>query len=236
MRLIGGKGAWVVIHDPVPLTSTTGYDWFSIRAARLVGTRQVVVHSEAAALEITKVLNRPPRTVLPLPLLRRDVDEQFEHVGGRPSVLVFGQFKPDRDIELLTSLGDRLSSEYELNIVGRRWPAVSGWNVRNEFIPEDEVEPLLAAASVVLIPYRRFYQSDVAIRCIELGVPVVGLASSSLREMLGANSPLLVSHDDPEAWINTIRLAASSGRKAVGLSRVSLYHQTQSAWSAWAKQ
>jgi hypothetical protein len=236
LPLIGGRSAWIVIHDPLPLASTTGYDAISIRAARVFGSQQIIVHSEAAAAEITKVLGRRPKTVLPLPLLPREVNEQPRNVDRRQSILVFGQFKPDRDIALLTRLGDQLASEYELNIVGRRWPTVPGWNVRDEFIPEAEVEPLLSAASVVLIPYRRFYQSDVAIRCIELGVPVVGLASSSLREMLGADSPLLVPRDDAESWVDTIRSAARTGRAAVRQSRTSLYEETLSAWAAWAKQ
>jgi hypothetical protein len=68
----------------------------------------------------------------------------------------------------------------------------------------------LVDAECVLVPYRDYYQSDVAVRAVEAGVPVVGLRHEFIVSLLGADWPGLVEAPHAEAWIHAIIAARSA--------------------------
>jgi hypothetical protein len=82
---------------------------------------------------------------------------------------------------------------------------VRGWAVDARFVPEAELDHLIADAKVVVIPYRRFFQSGIALRCLEQSTLVVGPRGTSLDDLLGPGSPLLVDTDEPDGWTRAIR-------------------------------
>jgi hypothetical protein len=146
------------------------------------------------------------------------------------SVYVLGQYKPDRDIELMESVARELPGDVSLRVAGRGWPEVAGWSVDNRFISEGELETILSGEStVVLVPYRRFFQSGIAMRALENLVPVVGPADSSLAAIFGSLDTL-ASGQEPQAWVRAIDRAFDTDDKTL---RAQLGRQASASSRAW---
>ncbi|MCL9664418.1 hypothetical protein L2091_04150 [Curtobacterium albidum] len=196
-------GSWLTVHDPVPLVRSIGYGRLARAAARVLGHRaRIIVLSQQAFDEARRALPRATIRVLPHPILEPELPRQ------RPEqavLRVLGQYKADRDIDLLRSIAADHPAAL-CTITGRGWPDVVGWDVDNRFVPESELDDLIRSASVVLIPYRRFFQSGVAVRCVEIGTPVVGPSGSSLSDLLGTRADLL-AESTPTDWRRAIRAA-----------------------------
>ena len=94
-------------------------------------------------------------------------------------------------------------------IRGRGWPAIDGWDLDDRFLSEEEFSAEIDAAGVVLIPYQRFYQSGVAIRALEGGVPVVGPQHPFLSNLFGDDT-LVDRRAATERWVEAIVAAMSS--------------------------
>jgi hypothetical protein len=216
LRLALGAGVVgrIVFHDPKPLAAAVGYSKFSSALARLAARRhRVVVHSEAAHAALSATTRAESAAILPLPVTLRPQGESQR--GRRSIVRVLGQFKVDRDLEVLRQIAARLGNDFVLEVHGRGWPEIEGWSVNSRFVSETEFDRLMSTSAVVLIPYRHFFQSDIAVRCIELGVPFVGPRESSLADMLPDSSPLLVSSTGTNAdergrrWVTAIKSACA---------------------------
>jgi hypothetical protein len=220
--------AEIVFHDPEPLNRALGYG----RAARRIGSSShiaspVIVHSRVAAEALRRQASLSIME-LPLPMFppklcsRRDTSETV--------VRVLGQYKPDRDIQAMARLAAEGPEAWRYEVVGRGWPDVVGWRVRSQFVREDEFETLIRNSHAVLIPYRRFFQSEVALRCLELGTPIVGPRCSSLQELLGTHSQWLVTNDQ---WLPpTIAAVRANEHEVHGIASAA-YEQAQIAWAKW---
>ncbi|QGG40034.1 glycosyltransferase [Aeromicrobium yanjiei] len=171
-------------------------------------------------------------TLLNHPLLTEREQVAPRNNAGRPSVLVFGQFKPDRDIDLMAQLSESMGSGVDFRVSGRGWPDIAGWDMDRRFVPELEIDPLIRSASAVLIPYRRFFQSGVAIRCLEQGTPVVGPAESSLAEVL-LDDRLLGKDEDVSSWVCAIRAAIDTNREDWAKVRRRYLEGTDAQWTEW---
>jgi glycosyltransferase involved in cell wall biosynthesis len=234
-----GHRASLVVHDTRPLTSAVGYHrvWQGL-AVVLDRWVEVVVHSHQARDDLQSPGLTRRATLLPHPVLAPQPSADTAPPAASPAsrecpvVRVLGQFKPDRDVPGLAALAAELDGRCRLEIVGRGWPAVPGWAVRDAFVPEGELDELLATSDAVVIPYRRFYQSGVALRALEHGVPVVGPAASSLATLCGPSSRLLVG---PDGWAESVAYAVSpDGRaEARDIARRWRAHAV-AVWSAWA--
>lgn len=220
----------IVMHDPRPLVRAVGYGRIIIALANLLSPKNsLVVHSELAAEHLR--LRDDRLVLLPHPLLSG---------GARPTrpstpvVRVLGQWKPDRDLELLAALADRLG-DVRMEIVGRGWPAVAGWSVRDEFVPEGELDDLIRTSSVVLIPYRRYYQSGIAARAVEMAVPVVGTADE-LGAMTGRGYPFLVPNAaDVSEWVEASLAALTSSSSLLQRVSVDASSNASVPWEQWAR-
>lgn len=196
-RLWSGKHSKniVVIHDPIPLRRQTGHDEISRILAQRSPSRRipatVLVHSQDAREEICRILPNWEVVAAPLPIRTNLRTPPVER--GR-TVLVAGQYKPERRLDLLRDLGPMLAERGIRGLVlGRGWPGdILGWEVTNRFVQEQELDEAIGAASVVLIPYARYYQSDIAVRAIEAGTPFISPDTSFAIETLGQGSPLVV--------------------------------------------
>jgi hypothetical protein len=225
---LGQIDAQIVFHDPEPLNRAVGYG----RIARRVGMMScvaapVVVHSRVAA----EALNRQaslPVIELPLPMFPPEI--RRTHRTSKTVIRVLGQYKPDRDIQALVRLAAEGPEDWCYEIVGRGWPDVRGWQVRSEFVSEEEFDALIRSSRAVLIPYRRFFQSEVALRCIELGTPIVGPSGSSLQALLGARSAWLVTN---EQWLRSTVAAAQASDAEVRSIASAAYEQVRIAWTSW---
>jgi glycosyltransferase involved in cell wall biosynthesis len=193
-----------ILHDVRPLRRQFGYSKRAIGPLDLGRTdsHAWLVHTDVASDEAELLgLGRPD--VIPHPIL----PESDCATERSLDVLVFGQFKPARDLDLLAELGPELGARRRsTRIVGRGWQAIDGWELDDRFVDEADVAKLLGDARVVLIPYRKYYQSGVALRAMEVGTPIVGLRTPFLEDYLGTDWPGLIDPEDEsvQAWIAAI--------------------------------
>lgn len=240
--LLCGKSAAIVYHDPKPLVRAVGNGRATARLVSLFRSRpSVVVHSSAAADAMHQFGLGSNLDVLAHPMLpptRREVDGTSTD-ERRPAIRVLGQFKQDRDLEVLQSLAAEFSSEYDLEIAGRGWPTVDGWSVDSRFVTEQELDELVRSSDAIVIPYKRFYQSGIAIRALEAGTPIVGRAATSLADLYGADSQLLVADplggDDPKSqpWAAALRHAIRDGKREAFEAANAVFKDVVSDWHAW---
>jgi hypothetical protein len=205
----------VVVHDPSPLRRQLGMGRIAAalggRAARSSHLR-VIAHSEVAAQRL-RAIGWPEPALVPHPLFRVRPRARPD-TPGQGTVLVCGQFKPARNLTLLTQLGPLLAAGgYRALIAGRGWPSVPGWEVIDGFLSEAELDARIGQADAVLIPYARFYQSGIAVRAVELGVPVVGPDHPFLAELLGLAWPGLVGTDEPADWVDAVDAVAGQSER-----------------------
>jgi glycosyltransferase involved in cell wall biosynthesis len=209
--------ARLIVHDPVPIRRQYGQGrlaraW-ARKAVRQMDTRFICHTEEAAKTTALQLdLRHLPSVCLHPILTMPDTPPMGRSKGGAdPVVLVAGQYKPSRDVELLSELGPRLkSSGLRPRIVGRGWPAIAGWEVQDRFLSEREFEDEVSSAAVIVIPYRKYWQSGVAIQALEREIPVVGAPTSFLRTLFGDDYPgLTTGQGDPEAWLEAISTVAN---------------------------
>lgn len=232
LRLFAPRHRWcIVMHDPEPLVRAIGYGRFARALARNFGRDiEFVVHSRAGDVALRKMSVASRQSILPHPMLEPRPSGS-PSVTDRPKVRVLGQYKADRDLEALQVVGEAVP-DADLEIVGRGWPRVRGWSVRSAFVPEAEFDALIASSSVILIPYKRFFQSGVAVRATENSVPVVGERASSLGELLSTSSWLV----DDEDWADAVRRAIGAGGQARDAVARAAYRGTVNAWRDWAQR
>ncbi|MDQ0000837.1 glycosyltransferase [Pseudarthrobacter sulfonivorans] len=245
VRLLCGGSASVVYHDPKPLVRAIGSDAVSARLiASLPGLPDVVVHSQAAGETMQRLGFKSRMHFLAHPMFPPTTSDVASSEFGRqkPVVRVLGQFKRDRDVGVLMALAALVGNEIDLEIVGRGWPEVSGWDVDSRFVQEQELDELVRTSAAVVIPYRRFYQSGIAIRALESNTPIVGRAATSLSDLYGHTSDLLV-HPDPttgvvdgQSWANAVRYAVTKGRGDAAKAAADYYAGAISDWRAWSGQ
>jgi glycosyltransferase involved in cell wall biosynthesis len=233
--------AALVVHDPVPLVKALGYSRASARAAALLARKVTpLVHSTAALADLPPGrLSSSARLVLH-PIQEERTRQTRLSTSTATTVRVLGQYKPDRDVEIMTALARKSGlADVSLEVVGRGWPAVPGWTIDDRFVPEEELDRLIESSSAVLIPYHRFYQSGIAVRALELGTPVVGPRDSSLQDLFEGADDLLVAAGEASlparagAWEKSIRAALDSPANRMAEMRAGAVSRTTRSWQAW---
>jgi len=238
VKLACGNSGIIVYHDPRPLVRSVGSSPLVARLVKHLSRRPgTLVHSQEAAAAMGDLGLASGMVLLPHPMLPVS-DAVHERSGtGGPNVRVLGQYKPDRDVALLEELASRLAPKYNLEIVGRGWPAVNGWTVDARFVSEDELDELIATSDAIIIPYKRFYQSGIAVRALEQAVPIVGRAGTSLRELYGPQSRLLVRESGEErttsidSWISAVEHALGQGRTEAALAGKLFQEDASRSWA-----
>lgn len=215
-RIIGRDRCLVIVHDPEPLRRQHGYGRVGTLLGRW-GSRgsrvEVVTHTELAAgslrargVSVTHVL---PHPLLPGRLRRPALPTDA------PVVLVLGQFKAARDVRLLEELGGAAPGEWDLRVRGRGWPRIPGWDVIDAFLTEQGIEAELDVADVVLVPYRTYFQSGIAARAFERGIPVVARPHEHLGAMYGPQWPGFFDGGSPGEVMAAVTRVAGTPPPAV---------------------
>lgn len=203
----------LIVHDPIPIRAQFGYSRVAKLVARLCThlspQLRLVTHTEIAAIDLHDSFGCQSLR-LPHPLAQVIKANELPLRNADRVVRVLGQYKPTRSLEPLLVLGREQWAGIRFEILGRGWPQVEGWSVVDDFLEEDEFDRRIRTASCVVIPYARFYQSGVAARCAELGVPIAGPRHEHLEELYGRDWPGLVSEDDD--WSNAVMAALKSDR------------------------
>lgn len=232
------RNTWIVVHDPIPLVRAVGNGRISRGlAARSSSRTRVLVHSETARRDLP-ALSAKHAIVVPHPML-----PPLRRIAGQRSriIRVLGQFKSTRDLSLLREIAVRPDlASFGFEIIGRGWPRVEGWSVRDEFVSEDQMQNLLATSAAVLLPYKRFYQSGIAIRALEMQTPVIGPRDSSLASLFPEDHPALVTAtSDPASWsaaiLATVEGDSQDEHGSANLSKLA-YDRARSSWSRWLEE
>lgn len=177
----------VVIHDPIPLRRQAGFDGLSRWVANQRVSRyspRIVSHSDDALRVAQGLLPGYDHIKLLHPVLSR---QRSSAKTAEPTLVVAGQYKPQRNLELLMRLGPWLRSKGIRGLIlGRGWPDdLPGWVVSSRFVTEQELDVALASAWVVLIPYNLYFQSGIAVRALELGTVSISPRTSFFEELMG---------------------------------------------------
>jgi glycosyltransferase involved in cell wall biosynthesis len=199
----------IAMHDPEPLVRQNGLSpRAAARSARLSGSKwpHLVVMSPEAHAVAAKYFDPGHIHLTPHPMRAPGLGNAAP--AGR-TVLVLGQYKPARDLDVLAAVAPSLrAAGWKPTVAGRGWPPIPGWRVIDRFLSESGFHELVGSAAVVLLPYRRYFQSGVALRALEVGVPVVGRRTGFLTSVLGANFPGAVDDwDNPDSWLAAVEAA-----------------------------
>ncbi|MBW9111733.1 hypothetical protein [Microbacterium ureisolvens] len=226
IRLLAGPRGVLIIHDGSPLVRSVGYGRVARRLIGIIRPRvAVVVHTEFARSHIQSAFVRQQARLALHPI---SIGEAIVADARSTVVRVLGQYKRDRDVDLLRDLG--ATGSFEIEVRGRGWPSIPGIDVEEGFLDERTLVDLLRSSSVVLIPYKRFYQSGIAIRAVEVGTPVVA-ASSEFMELLAPTRDW--SPRDPsrvESWERAIRNAGLDAGAGTVEVRDHYFHRAVASW------
>lgn len=203
---------FIAMHDPEPLARQSG---LSPRAAQLavrITTARwphVVVMSPEALAVVSHHIDSKRVHLVPHPMSTPLVRDNREPTR---TVLVLGQHKPARDIGVMAAMAPLLIARgWKPVVAGRGWPDIPGWRVVKKFLNDDEFQTLLASSAALLLPYQHYFQSGVALRALETGIPVVGRETGFLSEILGSEFPGAVSDwDNPACWAAAIEDATQA--------------------------
>lgn len=173
----------------------------------------VVAHNRTSAAEVVDKLAVPPARVHVVPhgsyvdfaasappraAARRAIG-LAGHEG--PVVLFFGQIKEVKGLDVLIDAFASLRQQMpdaRLVIAGRVWKDDFGRyasqiqargleeyvSLHVRYVPDDEVAGFYAAADLVVLPYRRIYQSGVLLMAMSFGTPVVASDLAAMKEVV----------------------------------------------------
>jgi hypothetical protein len=213
----------VVYHDPKPLRRQPGtsklhsavFAFFS----RNTGIT-ALCHTEAARLALVQATGvnalLAPHPILPPSKMAPAVGAVVERrtiSDVSKTITVLGQYKAARSITPLVGIARLLAVDYHLQVLGRGWPDVPGWNTTDKFLTEREFQDAIDSSSCVVIPYSHFYQSGVAVRCAESGTPVVAPRHEHIEQVFGANWPGLVDGDT--SWAAAVETVCNAQAPSV---------------------
>lgn len=139
---------------------------------------------------------------------------------GNPNLLFFGLVRPYKGVDLLLEAMPKVLAalpEARLTVAGEWWAAAGdaknflapgvrhAVEIRDRYIPNEEMAALFRAADGVVLPYRSATQSAVVQLAYGFGVPVITTAVGGLPEaVLHEQSGLVVPRDDANALAEAI--------------------------------
>ncbi len=197
--------AVAVVHNPADHDSGLRHRL----AARAVLGRCRALFTHARVLEEGLAAAYPGRPTASCPLPATDVSplpersiarRQLDLPEGSRVALFMGLIRPYKGVDLLLEALARLpaASGWELLVAGEPWGEQGALvqrltrelgigervHLRLGWTPEPEVPRLLAAADLVVLPYRSGSQSAVAPMALAAGVPVLTTAVGGLAEIV----------------------------------------------------
>jgi glycosyltransferase involved in cell wall biosynthesis len=206
-----GKKAFYTVHNVLPHRYPRGVpkrlmDYWIRRAS--LSCDGLFVHTERLAEELAQFLGerRPPITVVPHGVWTVDDARPEPELRERLSwkrLLFFGAIRRNKGLDLLLRAARRLP-EYQITVAGEPcdgeyfgsevMPIVRSLraagariDLLDRFIADDEVGPLLARHSAIVLPYTRQFvaQSGVVFLALAYGLPVAASHAGGLRDLLG---------------------------------------------------
>jgi glycosyltransferase involved in cell wall biosynthesis len=157
-----------------------------------------------------------------------------------PSVLLFGRLEQYKGVEVLVEamrLVWQRRPDVRLVVAGageaaRLVPDDPRISLIQRYVPENEVDQLLAGASLMVLPYTQASQSGVGVLAIAAGVPVVVSNLGALPE-LAYEPSFVVEAGKPSALAETILRNLDHGADVRGA--VLRHAQAQFSWDRAAQ-
>jgi glycosyltransferase involved in cell wall biosynthesis len=252
-RLLGLRLVWtahnVLPHEPVFA------DDVSARRALVEASDLVLVHSQSTLDELAALGAVPRRNAVirhgPITSSRASGSLRTPGAGDGPrEFLFFGRIREYKGVEDLLSAflampddvaahltiagqcdGPRLRSR--LDALARRGGARV--LLRLEHVPGDEVAQLLAAADVVVLPYRRVSTSGSAMLALSHGRPLIVPDLAGLTNL--PDQALLRYHGETPALIAAlVRLARADNDTLATMSAAAYGYASETTWQEIAEQ
>lgn len=243
-----------VVHNPV---DHDAHFWQRLAAWRVLGGCQgLFTHARVLAAELERDYPSTPVAFYGLPAagtpptLSRDVArDELALPKDRRVALFLGLIRPYKGVDLLLEAAASLpeDSDWLVMIAGEPWGDLGedleaqvaslnlGRRVRLDlkWVPEGRVPTLVAAADLLVLPYRRGSQSAVAPMALAQGVPVLSTAVGGVPEVVldGING-VIVPPGDPAAITRALEALTVErlGELAAGAKRTS----ADLSWSGYA--
>ena len=213
--------AVAVVHNPV---DHDAHIWQRVAARRVLGDCQALfTHARILAAELRRAYPSVPVGAHGLPSAGSPVDLDRDHArkaldlpGGRRVGLFLGLSRPYKGVDVLLEAAACLpaDSDWLIVVAGEPWGNLGDRLVRQveelqlegrvqldlRWVPEPQVSTFLAAADILILPYRRGSQSAVAPMALAQGVPVLSTAVGGVPEVVrdGVNG-VIVPPGDPTA-------------------------------------
>jgi len=268
VRALKAKGFHVVMtaHDVVPFDAGQLDSRLLGELYRLAD--RVLVHTVASKEELTStwgirpaqvaVIHQGPYPDFAASAPRRSLQEARAFLGltvENKVILFFGQIKRVKGLDILIRSFSMVAREYpeaRLVVAGPVWKddyAVYATLIealelndrvmtRLEYIPDEQVSLYFQAADVVVLPYRKVYQSAVLFMAHSFARPIVATAVGGLAEVIqDGQTGYLVPPDDEHALALALCkvLADTPAAEQVGLQGKRWVEQ-HSSWSSIAGQ
>lgn len=246
-RILGMHLVWtahnVLPHEPVFA------DDVSARRALVKACDLVLAHSQSALAELAAFGAVAPKSVIvqhgPMPRMRSDVALGVPGADGEPRRFLFlGRVQEYKGVDDLLSAFAGMSDDVavHLTVAGQcddpqlrsRLCALAqrcGARValRLERVPEAEVAQLLAAADVVVLPFRRVTTSGSAILALSHGRPLIVPALAGLAD-LPEQAVLRYGGEVPGLVAALERLARADPQVLAVMSAAALSYVSRSTW------
>jgi len=236
-----GRTVVLTIHDVESLARPAAMGRGIIRRVYGLAGR-LIVHNQTSREELIERLGIDATKISVIP--HGNYLEMTRHVPSptearralgiedtKKVILFFGQIKEVKGIDLLIEALPAIASEVPealLVIAGRPWKTdfsryatlIDTMGVRDrclvhlEYVPDDQVPLYYAAADVVVLPYRRIYQSGVILLAMSYGKIVVASDLPGMREVLvdGENG-YLFARESKDALAETLVRALQGHRE-----------------------
>jgi hypothetical protein len=229
-RLARHNTVYLIVHDPLALRRSSGESsWASRLFKTALDRRSIeVLYHTAHAQCVSAHDNGVEGTVVPHPIRLGTSRTDKPRDSARPVVRVLGQYKRTRSLTALAAIADQAAGSYELEIHGHGWPDVDGWTVADRFIPEGEFTVLVESSDCVVIAYDSFFQSGVAARCLEAGVPVVAPDNEHIVQLYGDDWAGIVR--DGSDWYDATVRALEVGAAEIHPRQLRVAREVRSAW------
>ncbi|RLE23462.1 MAG: glycosyl transferase, partial [Acidobacteria bacterium] len=172
--------------------------------------------------EVPSVAHPLPAVASQRPIPEREASRRHMDIGPDERLALFlGLIRPYKGVDILLEAFARLpeSSRWRLVVAGEPWGGLGealsaqvealglGNRVELKFgwAPEAEVDQLLSAADLLVLPYRNGTQSAVAPMALSRGLPVLATDVGGLGEVIDDGvSGLLVEPDCPQALVDAL--------------------------------
>lgn len=197
--------ALAVVHNPVDHDTRF---WQRVAARRVLGSCEALfTHAQNLQRQLERAYpslpvsyHGLPAVGLPVQLDRGSARRALDLPEDRRVALFLGVIRPYKGVDLLIEAAAGLApdSDWLIVVAGEPWGDLGrrlegqvkdlglGERVRFDlrWIPEGEVPVLLAAADVLVLPYRSGSQSAVAPMALAQGVPVLSTAVGGVPEVV----------------------------------------------------